>query len=79
MLKTVKTIVFAAALASMAAPASAWTIYAEHSWGYQIQCGGGSVRGIKQKSNGKWTDTAYNQNFDSFTDAANAACSGRGG
>ncbi|MFT5865920.1 MAG: hypothetical protein ACI82I_001660 [Gammaproteobacteria bacterium] len=63
----------------IAAPAEAWTVYANHSWGAQIKCGGGSIRGIKQKSNGKWTDTAYNQNFGSFNAAANAACDGRGG
>jgi len=66
-------------LTGIASSASAWTVYANQSWGTQIQCGGGTVRGIKQKLNGKWTDTVYNQNFDSFDAAANAACDGRGG
>lgn len=38
---------------SIATPAAAWTLYANHSWGAQIKCGGGSVRGTKQKSNGR--------------------------
>jgi len=79
MKKIITAFVTLGVVASFAEPAAAWTIYAEHSWGVQIKCGGGSVRGVKQKANGKWTDTAYNQNFGSFEAAAKAACDGRGG
>jgi len=68
----------AASLSSV--PAHAWTVYEEHGSWVQIKCGSGTLRGVKQKSNGKWADTAdLSQNFPSFSTAADFICRGRGG
>jgi len=64
---------------SVASPAFAWSVYKDHGSWVQVKCGSGTLRGVKQKSNGKWADTAdLSQNFSSFNAAASATCSGRG-
>lgn len=53
-----------------------YSIYAKRSWGYSIKCDNGAVKGIKQKSNGKWKETGYfDQNFASMDEASKYACS----
>ncbi|MDJ0627625.1 MAG: hypothetical protein QNJ44_05150 [Rhodobacter sp.] len=76
----VRTFCSAALVIALAGPAAAWTVEKDYGSWIQIRCGSGTLIGVKQKSNGKWADTAYlGQNFGSMQAAANAACSGRGG
>lgn len=52
-----------------------YSIYEKRSWGYSIKCDNGAVKGIKQKSNGKWKQTGYfDQNFDTMEEASRYAC-----
>ncbi len=67
-------------LTSIAGPAMAWSVEKNYGSWIQIRCGSGTLVGIKQKSNGKWANTAYlGENFGSKEAAASAACRGRGG
>jgi len=80
MKKSISTILASLALITTThTSAFAWKVERDHGSWVEIRCGGGTIRGVKQRSNGKWTDTCCLQNFGSFRAAADNTCRGRGG